>query len=471
VKWVFSTPEFAVNQGLAVAADGTVYFGTSNINAPPYGFLWAVNADGTLKWRYPEEGTQDTGYAYTAPLVDGDGTIYMGFSGGSFRAINPDGTLKWVLWLSGQVPRGSPVLGADGTLYQPFSATLYAFGEGNLPPEADAGGPYSGIEGAGIVLGEANAADPENDILTYGWTVDSGLCSFTDPSIINATLSCSDNGNFTAVLTVSDGVNDPVSSEAYVTAINVAPSVDVITVPLDPVNINDQSMYTVDVTFSDPAGVNDEPYTCDFDLDSNGAVDVTVSQTMDASCSTLLNYTDPGVYIVKAIVTDKDGGSGSATATDFIVIYDPTDGFVTGGGWIWSEAGWCLLNTVCNGVGGKANFGFVSRYQSGATAPSGNTEFNFSAGGLNFHSDVYEWLVVNQGGTNAQFKGSGTINGELAPNGTAYRFMIWATDGGQGGVDTFRIKIWYEDNGSEVAVYDNGTNQAIGGGNIAIHQS
>ena len=111
---------------------------------------------------------------------------------------------------------------------------------------------------------------------------------------------------------------------------------------------------------------------------------------------------------------------------------------------------------------GKATFGFVSKYRRGATVPDGNTEFKFVAGGLNFSSTSYQWLVVNQGGTNAQFKGVGTINGA-----GEYEFMLWAGDGSQ---DTFRIKIWYEDGGNEVVVYDNGTDQAIGGGSIVVHK-
>jgi hypothetical protein len=35
--------------------------------------------------------------------------------------------------------------------------------------------------------------------------------------------------------------------------------------------------------------------------------------------------------------------------------------------------------------------------------------------------------------------------------------------------DTFRIKIWYEDS-DEVVVYDNGTEQEIGQGNIKVHR-
>jgi hypothetical protein len=34
---------------------------------------------------------------------------------------------------------------------------------------------------------------------------------------------------------------------------------------------------------------------------------------------------------------------------------------------------------------GKANFGFVSKYQKGQSTPDGNTEFQFKAGDLNLH--------------------------------------------------------------------------------------
>jgi hypothetical protein len=56
----------------------------------------------------------------------------------------------------------------------------------------------------------------------------------------------------------------------------------------------------------------------------------------------------------------------------------------------------------------------------------------------------------------------GTINGT-----GQYKFQIWATDDNP---DTFRIKIWSEDQaGVETVAYDNGFGQAIGGGNIVVH--
>jgi PKD repeat protein len=113
------------------------------------------------------------------------------------------------------------------------------------------------------------------------------------------------------------------------------------------------------------------------------------------------------------------------------------------------------------GPTGKATFGFVSKYKKGAHTPTGNTEFRFSAADLNFHSTSYQWLVVT-GSDHAKFKGEGTINGA-----GDYKFMIWAGDDDP---DTFRIRIWTEDDaGNETVVYDNGVDQAIGAGSIVIH--
>ncbi|MGR3319474.1 MAG: hypothetical protein ACUZ8O_13480 [Candidatus Anammoxibacter sp.] len=114
---------------------------------------------------------------------------------------------------------------------------------------------------------------------------------------------------------------------------------------------------------------------------------------------------------------------------------------------------------------GKANFGFVSKYKKGAAVPTGQSEFNFKNGDLDFHSSEYDWLVVT-GNNYAKYKGTGTINGV-----GAYKFMIWAGDNTDvGKPDTFRIKIWEEDAlGDETVTYDNGTDQAIGGGNIVVH--
>ena len=93
---------------------------------------------------------------------------------------------------------------------------------------------------------------------------------------------------------------------------------------------------------------------------------------------------------------------------------------------------------------------------------TGQTEFVFATADLNFQSDSYEGLVLT-GNDYAKFKGVETINNE-----GNYKFMLWAGDSNP---DTFRIKIWLEDEnvGTETVIYDNGNDQPIGGGSIVIH--
>jgi hypothetical protein len=172
-----------------------------------------------------------------------------------------------------------------------------------------------------------------------------------------------------------------------------------------------------------------------------------------------------GVYNVVATITDPNYTGPTSDA--LFVIYDPTAGFVTGGGWIDSPPN---SYTADMNLTGKANFGFVSKYQKGATVPTGNTEFQFKEGNLNFKSTSFQWLVI-QGTSQAQFKGTGTING--AGN---YNFMVTVVDGdamsGTKKPDTFRIKITQ---GTDT-IYDNkmGTSETsfdgtvIGGGSIQI---
>jgi len=176
-----------------------------------------------------------------------------------------------------------------------------------------------------------------------------------------------------------------------------------------------------------------------------------------------------GVHNICVFGIDVAGNAGGDECT-FLAVYDPSAGFVTGGGWIDSPAGAFALDPTLTG---KAQFGFVSKYQEGAHVPTGTTEFQFKAGNLNFHSDSYQWLVV--AGARAQFKGVGTVNGM-----GNFGFMLTAVDEAltpSTSVDLFRIKIWDIEDGDAV-IYDNqmgsGDNAdpstAIGGGSIVIHK-
>jgi hypothetical protein len=174
-----------------------------------------------------------------------------------------------------------------------------------------------------------------------------------------------------------------------------------------------------------------------------------------------------GIAIANAV---SSGGNAPPNLPATVVVYDPSAGFVTGGGWINSPAGAYASNPSLTG---KASFGFVSKYQKGANVPTGETEFNYQVANFNFHASIYQWLVVS--GSQAQYKGTGTINGS-----GSYNFMLTASDGdlnSPGTQDGFRIKI--TDPNTNAVVYDNqvghddslGNTQAIGGGSIVVHSA
>jgi len=228
---------------------------------------------------------------------------------------------------------------------------------------------------------------------------------------------------------------------------------------------------TVTAVFTDPGILDTHTVTVYWDWDTYNVTtspSSTLTLTGTRSFTASYVYSQAGVYTIRAVVADDDGGRGEVIY-QYVVVYDPSAGFVTGGGWFWSPKGACQLSW-CQNAEGRANFGFVSKYQKGAKVPTGQTEFQFQAGNLNFHSDAYQWLVIS--GPKAQYKGTGTLNGV-----SGYGFLLTAWDGqvsGGGGQDKFRIKIW-DSNG--IVVYDNQMGASdtddpttvIQGGSIVIH--
>jgi outer membrane protein assembly factor BamB len=73
--------------------------------------IYAINPDGTAKWRY-NSGTE----CRSSPALTADGTVYIGSRDGCLHALNPDGSLKW-LYEAGRNVESSPTIGPDGTIY------------------------------------------------------------------------------------------------------------------------------------------------------------------------------------------------------------------------------------------------------------------------------------------------------------------------------------------------------------------
>jgi len=238
--------------------------------------------------------------------------------------------------------------------------------------------------------------------------------------------------------------------------LNQPPEILSIQVPVEPISIT--STLNVSGTFVDPDNL--DVITAVWDWGDGETSSGTVS---DSTVIGEHNYSSPGVYTVSLLVTDSFQVSDTMTSNEYIVIYDPEGGFVTGGGWVWSPGGAYTPNLSLTG---KATFGFVSKYKHGATVPTGNTEFQFKVADLNFKSTSYDWLVI--AGSKAKYKGTGSINGT-----GEYGFMLSAIDGTP---DKFRIKIWDKETGD--VVYDNQLGAAddadlvtvIEGGSIVIHK-
>ncbi len=165
VKWTFEMGD-GTESSPTIAEDGTIYFGSHD------GYLYALNSDGTLKWKFKpaepiyneqwkhysailsspaiaKDGTvyiiapDDHLYAvkdgeekwrfpfkwnaidfWSSAAIGSDGTIYAGSARtdqgsklvAGLYALNPDGTEKWHYGIDAGVP-SSPAIGKDGTIY------------------------------------------------------------------------------------------------------------------------------------------------------------------------------------------------------------------------------------------------------------------------------------------------------------------------------------------------------------------
>ncbi len=333
----------------------------------------------------------------------------------------------------------------------------------NFPPVAGAG-PDQTVEatspaGASVTLDGSGSTDPDStagtndDIEFFDWY--EGVTDLGSGETINYTFPL---GSHTVTLEVTDFLGETDSDEVIIVVEDTTPPVISIIAPV-------------------PYGVY--PVSGGLELDFSATDDVGVTE-LNGNLTDAAGFSgpvapgdEPGTGVYTLVVSAKDAAGNEAEETVFFVGYDPTGGFVTGGGWIDSPSGaYTPDDPEDDDLTGKANFGFISKYKKGASVPTGQTEFVFQAGDLNFHSSSYDWLVV--AGAKAMFKGVGTINGA-----GDYGFMLSAVDAAltpSTSEDRFRIKIW-DKNAGDIVVYDNqmgdddnaDVTTAIGGGSIVIH--
>ena len=403
-----------------------------------------------------------------AQRVDASGNVQWGIDGVSISTVirpqskpvivadNSGGAIiAWEDWRNGNYRDiYTQNVNSDGSL-----------GLQNMPPTAEAGGPYPVDEG-GTVEVTASGSDPDGDELTFAWDLDNdGTFETPGQSVIFSAAELDGPNSQIIAVRVTDTGGLSATDEATVNVLNIAPTVGEIIAPIDPIQMDTEISVSAD--FMDPgtADTHVAEWSWGDNTVSEGEVDETGGSGTVIGSHT---YTTPGVYTVTLTVTDNDGGEASITS-EYVVIYDLTGAFITGGGLIDSPAG---AYTADPTLTGKAGFGFVSKYKKGATVPGGNTQFRFHAGDINFKSESYDWLVV--AGHKGMFKGTGTNNGE-----GNYGFILSAIDAEltpSTDVDLFRIKIW--DINTGIILYDNGLGAAddadpptaLTHGSIKIHK-
>ena len=86
IKWKANISDWG--KGLAIGKDGTVYVVMWD------GKLCAISPNGDKKWE-----VRIGNYAFASPVIDEEGIIYVGSTNAIFSAVYPNGTIKWKISL------------------------------------------------------------------------------------------------------------------------------------------------------------------------------------------------------------------------------------------------------------------------------------------------------------------------------------------------------------------------------------
>lgn len=136
--WKFETEETRFHDSSvygppAISADGTIYFGTHVPGGmSDYAHIYALNGDGSLKWKFPIHRRDNLNPGIVAPLtVDREGNLFACTDNGACYGISADGNLLWEYiiepnhWL-----RTAPYIYSDGKMLILDQSVLYAFVSG-----------------------------------------------------------------------------------------------------------------------------------------------------------------------------------------------------------------------------------------------------------------------------------------------------------------------------------------------------
>jgi hypothetical protein len=243
----------------------------------------------------------------------GGSSARIGYSSGTGEAFQLPGSGVNGAFLDGN--------GTSGVIHNSMNSTQlgrYVLQVRNgvvLPPEnqapvAVAGEDVSGDEGAAIALDGSASSDADDDPLTYSWSWsgdpgnDAGAdCVIADPAAASTTITCDDDGSYTATLEVSDG-EDAATDDVAVIVGNVAPVIGTPSLT-GATGVACQAGNTVGLDFGvSDAGANDLG-------DLVGSVDWGdgSSEPFTGTSFAGSHLYVPGTYTVQISAGDGDGGT------------------------------------------------------------------------------------------------------------------------------------------------------------------
>jgi chitodextrinase len=179
----------------------------------------------------------------------------------------------------------------------------------NLPPSANIGGAYNGVEGAAINFDGSASSDPEGQPLSFSWTFGDGSTAMTS----TPTHTYADNGSYIVRFIVTDALGASDTATTTATIENVPPVAHLET----PLAIRSGDSFVAHLSFSD-AGAADMPWRYAIDWSVGAPFEGTTNAQSDPILETSPRYCAAGEYAVRATVTDKDGGTGT-TSTQLAV--------------------------------------------------------------------------------------------------------------------------------------------------------
>lgn len=269
-----------------------------------------------------------------------------------------------------------------------------------------------------------------------------------------------DNADFRITATVADNAGDTGSAEALLTVRNVGPGA-AISAPAAGATFDAGTAVALRGSFTD-AGTLDT-HTAVWEITREGdSTATTVAATVNADGTVDGSFTPAaaGNYSVRLVVTDKDGGVGTAEST--FVAEQPSNGFAAGSGHFDAPAG---SDTANPALKGKAKFSFLAFAHKGKAY--GEVRFEFKPARMELNSDGLESVVVK--GNKVTIKGTATVNGVKG-----FHFTMTVVDGGRKGTTTVRMTVTNAATGR--TVFDNGRGAPDGafggsaaqGGNVTL---